>query len=54
MFQNKNIRVPYGLSVHGNDEINAVNKVLRNSTQMGKNVYEFEKKISKLFSKNMV
>ena len=25
--QNKNIRVPYGLSVHGNDEIKAVNKV---------------------------
>ncbi len=49
--QNKNIRVPYGLSVHGNDEIKAVNKVLRTTTQMGKNVFEFEKKIAKLFDK---
>ena len=49
--QNRNIRVPYGLSVHGNDEIKAVNKVLRTTTQMGKNVFEFEKKISKLFNK---
>jgi len=47
----KNIRVPYGLSVHGKDEINAVTKVLKSSTQMGKNVTNFEKKISKLFSK---
>jgi CDP-4-dehydro-6-deoxyglucose reductase, E1 len=47
----KNLRVPYGLSVHGNDEINAVTKVLKSSTQMGKNVSLFEKKISKLFSK---
>ena len=47
----KNIRVPYGLSVHGNEEIKAVTKVLKSSTQMGKNVSIFEKKISKLFSK---
>jgi len=47
----KNIRVPYGLSVHGNEEIKAVTKVLKSSTQMGKNVSTFEKKISKLFSK---
>ena len=47
----KNLRVPYGLSVHGSDEIAAVNKVLKSSTQMGKNVISFEKKISKLFSK---
>ena len=46
-----NLRVPYGLSVHGNDEIKAVIKVLKSSTQMGKNVSIFEKKISKLFSK---
>ncbi len=46
-----NIRVPYGQSVHGNDEIKAVTKVLKNSTQMGKNVQQFEKKISKLFLK---
>jgi CDP-6-deoxy-D-xylo-4-hexulose-3-dehydrase len=48
---NKNIRVPYGLSVHGKNEINAVNKVLKSTTQMGGNVKKFEKKISKLFSK---
>ena len=47
----KNLRVPYGLSVHGKDEIQAVTKVLKSSTQMGKNVSIFEKKISKLFSK---
>ena len=49
--KSKNLRVPYGLSVHGNDEIKAVTKVLKSSTQMGKNVIAFEKKISKLFSK---
>mgnify|MGYP001379520990 CR=1 FL=1 len=48
---NRNIRVPYGLSVHGNEEIRAVTKVLKSSTQMGKNVSTFEKKISKLFDK---
>ena len=49
--KSKNLRVPYGLSVHGNDEIKAVTKVLKSSTQMGKNVNLFEKKISKLFHK---
>ena len=39
--------VPYGLSVHGKDEIKAVNNVLKKSTQMGKNVRLFEKKVSK-------
>ena len=47
----RNIRVPYGQSVHGKDEILAVTNVLKNSTQMGKNVFEFEKKIAKFFSK---
>ena len=47
----KYLRVPYGLSVHGNEEIKAVVKVLKNSTQMGKNVFNFEKKIAKLFNK---
>ena len=42
---NKNIRVPYGLSVHGKEEIRAVTNVLKSSTQMGKNVSTFEKKI---------
>ena len=45
MTKNKYLRVPYGLSVHGNEEIKAVVKVLKNSTQMGKNVFNFEKKI---------
>ena len=48
---NKNLRVPYGLSVHGAEEIRAVTEVLKSSTQMGKNVSIFEKKISKLFDK---
>lgn len=45
------LRVPYGLSVHGREEINAVLKVLKNSTQMGKHVYDFERKVAKLFDK---
>lgn len=45
------MRVPYGMSVHGNDEIEAVVEVLKTSTQMGKNVREFEEKISLLFDK---
>jgi len=48
---NKYLRVPYGLSVHGKEEIKAVTNVLKSSTQMGKNVSTFEKKISKLFQK---
>ena len=48
---NKNIRVPYGLSVHGNEEIKAVVKVLKNSTQMSVNVSEFERRVAKLFNK---
>jgi CDP-6-deoxy-D-xylo-4-hexulose-3-dehydrase len=44
-------RVPYGISVHDNKEINAVIKVLKNSTQMGRNTFDFEKKISSLFKK---
>ena len=47
----KNIRVPYGMAVHNNEEIKAVTKTLQSSTQMGKNVYLFEKKISRLFNK---
>ena len=44
-------RVPYGSTVHGDDEIDAVVKVLKTSTQMGLNVETFEKKISKIFNK---
>ena len=42
----KYLRVPYGLSVHGSQEITAVVNVLKSSTQMGKNVSSFEKKNS--------
>jgi len=45
------LRVPYALSVHGEDEIAAVLEVLKSSTQMGRHVAEFEAKISALFAK---
>jgi CDP-4-dehydro-6-deoxyglucose reductase, E1 len=45
------IHVPYGKSVHGEEEIAAVVSVLRSSTQMGKSVREMEEKISTLFNK---
>ena len=45
------MKVPYGKSVHGEEEIQAVVKVLRSSTQMGENVNEMEQRISKLFDK---
>ena len=44
-------RIPYGLNVYNNEEIKAVLKTLKKSTQMGNAVNNFEKKISKLFSK---
>tara|TARA_B100000900_G_scaffold411973_1_gene432757 strand:- start:16156 stop:17364 length:1209 start_codon:yes stop_codon:yes gene_type:complete len=44
-------KIPYGLNVYNQQEINAVIKTLKKSTQMGRNVDIFEKKISKLFSK---
>ena len=46
-----NTKIPYGLNVYDQQEINAVVKTLKKSTQMGKSVNTFEKKISKLFSK---
>ncbi|MBN4081661.1 aminotransferase class I/II-fold pyridoxal phosphate-dependent enzyme [bacterium AH-315-C07] len=45
------MHVPYGKTVHGEEEIEAVVHVLRTSTQMGKHVYEFEEKVAKLFDK---
>jgi len=45
------MKISYGKNVYGTDEINAVNRVLRKSTQLGKNVENFEKKISGLFKK---
>ena len=46
------IRVPYGSTVHGKEEIDAVVNVLQTSTQMSLNVTEFEKKIAELFTKD--
>ena len=46
------MHVPYGKSVHGEDEVEAVVKVLRSSTQMGKHVREMESRVSDLFDKN--
>lgn len=46
------MRVPYALSVSGEEEIEAVVKVLRTSTLPGANVKEFEGKIAGLFGKS--
>ncbi len=51
MVQSDFIHVPYGRTVHGEDEVEAVVKVLRTSTQMGKNVREMEERISALYDK---
>jgi CDP-4-dehydro-6-deoxyglucose reductase, E1 len=45
------IRVPYGQTVHGEEEIAAIVEVLRTSTQMGPQVREFEERIAGLFRK---
>lgn len=45
------IRVPYGMTVHGEEEIEAVVHVLRTSTQMGRNVREMEQRVADLFDK---
>lgn len=45
------MRVPYGMTVHGQEEIDAVVHVLKTSTQMGSHVREFEEKVAKLFAK---
>jgi CDP-6-deoxy-D-xylo-4-hexulose-3-dehydrase len=45
------IAVPYGQTVHGEEEIQAVVSVLRTSTQMGKHVREMEDKVAGLFNK---
>ncbi len=43
--------ISYGKNIYGNEEINAVLKTLKKTTQMGFNVGSFEKKICKFFSK---
>ena len=49
--KSKAMRVPYGLSVHGKEEIEAVVKVLEGNTALGDRVKEFEAKIAKMFGK---
>ena len=44
-------RVPYGSTVHGEEELQAVIEVLKSSTQMGQNVTLFEEKIASIFEK---
>jgi len=51
MNQNDFIHVPYGKTVHGEEEVAAVVNVLRTSTQMGKNVREMEQRIAALYGK---
>jgi CDP-6-deoxy-D-xylo-4-hexulose-3-dehydrase len=43
--------VPYGQTVHGEEEVAAVVEVLRSSTQMGTRVRTFESRIAELFAK---
>ncbi len=51
MLQTDYIHVPYGKTVHGEEEVEAVVNVLRTSTQMGKNVREMEEKVANLYNK---
>ena len=46
------IRVPYGSTVHGEEEIDAVINVLKTTTQMSKNVRELESKVAAKYSKD--
>lgn len=45
------LRVPYGFSVHGQEEIDAVVEVLKGNTALGEKTVEFEAKIAKMFGK---
>ncbi len=45
------LRVPYGFSVHGQEEIDAVVEVLRGNTAIGDKTTEFEAKVAKMFGK---
>ena len=46
------MRVNYGQTVHGEEEIAAVVEVLRTSTQMGARVRAMQERVAKLFDKN--
>ena len=45
------LRVPYGFSVHGDEEIDAVVKVLRGNTALGDQTKAFEQKVTAMFGK---
>ena len=45
------LRVPYGFSVHGQEEIDAVIEVLRGNTAIGDKTSDFEAKVAKMFGK---
>ena len=51
MITNNQRKIPYGKNIYDHKEIEAVSKTLIKTTQMGKCVSIFERKISKLFSK---
>lgn len=51
MQQSDYVYVPYGTTVHGEQEIEAVVNVLRTSTQMGKHVREMEERVAALYNK---
>ena len=51
MKSNRSVRVPYSMSVHGREEIAACLRVLESSTQMGKHVAEFERRVARRFNK---
>jgi len=51
MLQTDYIHVPYGKTVHGEEEVQAVVNVLRTSTQMGKHVREMEERVAALYNK---
>ncbi|MBI3632267.1 MAG: aminotransferase class I/II-fold pyridoxal phosphate-dependent enzyme [Candidatus Vogelbacteria bacterium] len=45
------MRVPYGFSVHGKEEIDAVVKVLEHNTALGEKAKEFEHRVATMFGK---
>ncbi len=47
------MHVPYGRTVHGQEEIDAVTHVLQTSTQMGKHVRAMEEQVAALFQKKI-
>lgn len=51
MVQTDYIKVPYGTTVHGEEEIEAVVNVLRTTTQMGRHVREMEERVASLYNK---